>query len=105
MNWLTNMAVFLLIAIGILVIRNFIGKYYFLILEKEEIEEDMDQKESALDLRGTPTHVCVCGSQHFYVRAIFENYEIATYFLDMICAECGSLATAPTPLDREEMDQ
>lgn len=99
------MAVFLLIAIGILVIRNFIGKYYFLILEKEEIEEDMDQKESALDLRGTPTHVCVCGSQHFYVRAIFENYEIATYFLDMICAECGSLATAPTPLDREEMDQ
>ncbi len=99
------MAVFLLIAIGILVIRNFIGKYYFLILEKEEIEEDMDQQESALDLRRTPTHVCVCGSQHFYVRAIFQDYEIATYFLDMICAECGSLATAPTPLDREEMDQ
>lgn len=105
MNWLTNMAVFLLIAIGILVIRNFISKYYFLILEKEEVEEDMDQQESALDLRGTPTHVCVCGSQHFYVRAIFQDYEIATYFLDMICAECGSLATAPTPLDREEMDQ
>ena len=31
----------------------------------------------------------------------FENYEIATYFLDMQCVECGALLTAPTPLDRE----
>lgn len=103
MKWLYWLVAFLLIAIGINIIRSFASKYYFIVLQKEEIEEDMDQ-ESAIDLRGTPTHVCVCGSQHFYVRAIFDNYEIATYFLDMICAECGSLATAPTPLDREEMD-
>lgn len=104
MKWLMVIAIFLFIVVGINLVRNLLDKYYFFILEKEEIEEEMDQ-ESALDLRGTPTHVCVCGSNHFYVRAIFDDYEISTYFLDMICAQCGSLATAPTPLDREEMDQ
>ena len=58
-----------------------------------------------MDLRGTPTHVCVCGSNQFMVRAMFDNYEIATHFLDMICVSCGSLLTAPTPVDREEMGQ
>lgn len=104
MKWLIPIAAVLLTAVGIYLIYRFTNKYYFIVLEKEEVEEDMDQ-ESAIDLRGTPTHVCVCGSNHFYVRAIFNDYEIATYFLDMICAQCGSLATAPTPLDREEMDQ
>lgn len=104
MEWLFVVASFLLTIVGIKVVRNVFDKYYFFFLEKEEIEEEM-QENSAIDLRGTPTHVCVCGSNHFYVRSIFDNYEIATYFLDMICAQCGSLATAPTPLDREEMDQ
>jgi hypothetical protein len=104
MKWLIVIAIFLLIVVGVNLVRDFLNKYYLFILEKEEIEEEMDQ-ESALDLRGTPTHVCVCGSEHFYVRAIFQDYEISTYFLDMTCASCGSLATAPTPLDREEMDQ
>jgi hypothetical protein len=34
-------------------------------------------------------------------QVIFEEFEIATYFLDMECANCGSMATAPTLLDRE----
>jgi len=59
---------------------------------------DMSQ---AMDLRGTPTHVCPCGSNQFFIRAIFDDYEIATYFLDMQCVNCNSLLTAPTPLDRE----
>jgi hypothetical protein len=57
-----------------------------------------------MDLRGTPTHACICGSAVWNIKAVFDNYEIATYFLDMECAECGSLATAPTPLDREGME-
>lgn len=57
--------------------------------------------DQSMDLRGTPTHVCPCGSQQFYVRCQFENYEIAAYFLDMQCVLCGSLLTAPTPSDRE----
>jgi hypothetical protein len=54
-----------------------------------------------MDLRGTPTHVCVCGSQIWNIKAVFENFEIAQYFIDMECASCGSYATAPTPIDRE----
>ena len=57
--------------------------------------------ENAMDLRGTPTHACPCGSEQFFVRVVFHDYEIAQYFLDMQCANCGSLATAPTPVDRE----
>jgi hypothetical protein len=58
--------------------------------------------DSAMDLRGTPTHVCPCGSNQFLVRCVFEDNEIAMYFLDMLCVLCGSLLTAPTLDDREE---
>ena len=37
------------------------------------------------------------------LKAIFDNFELATYFLDMECANCGSLATAPTPVDRTDI--
>lgn len=55
-----------------------------------------------MDLRGTPTHVCVCGCNQFMVRCLFENYELAMYFRDMFCVSCGSVLTAPIPLDKEE---
>ena len=58
--------------------------------------------KNAMDLRGTPTHVCPCGSKHFMVRCVFEDSEIAMYFRDMECALCGTLLTAPMPTDREE---
>lgn len=54
----------------------------------------------AMDLRGTPTHVCPCGCNIWNVKVMFEQNEIATYFLDMECAHCGSVATAPTPVDK-----
>ena len=57
--------------------------------------------DHAIDLRGTPTHVCVCGCHIWNVKVIFDDFEIATYFIDMECANCGSFATAPTPIDRE----
>ena len=56
----------------------------------------------AMDLRGTPTHICPCGCEIWNLKVMFDSCEIATYFLDMECANCGTLATAPTPLDREE---
>lgn len=55
-----------------------------------------------MDLRGTPTHVCPCGSKHFMVRCVFEDNEIVMYFRDMECALCGTLLTAPMPSDKEE---
>lgn len=66
----------------------------------------MDEQSDyiSLDLRGTPTHVCVCGSRVWNLKVMFEDYEIGQYFLDMECTECGSLATAPTPIDRQEIE-
>ena len=37
----------------------------------------------AMDLRGTPTHVCPCGSCVWNVKVVFYESEIAQYFLDM----------------------
>lgn len=56
--------------------------------------------DHAMDLRGNPTHLCPCGCDIWNLKVIFENFEISSYFIDMECANCGSLATAPTPLDR-----
>lgn len=58
--------------------------------------------DNAMDLRGTPTHVCPCGSQIWFLKTVFEEFEISNYFLDMECVNCGSLATAPTPMDRDK---
>ena len=102
MKWLNRLAATLVGLISIGVLRDFFTKYQILVFDKNDLGED--EAPTALDLRGTPTHVCVCGSSQWYVRTVFDNYEIATYFLDMLCAECGNLATAPTPVDKETME-
>jgi hypothetical protein len=93
--------------------RYSVGIYY--INKMEEIEAESQQRkypidimdlkpenyDHAMDLRGAPTHLCPCGCNIWNVKVIFEQFEIATYFLDMECANCGSMATAPTLLDRE----
>ncbi len=102
MKWVNRLAATLVGLIGVGIVRNFFDKYEVLLFDKNDIDEARkEQQEPAMDLRGTPTHECICGSQVFYIKAVFNDYEIATYFLDMECVECGSLATAPTPLDRE----
>lgn len=101
MKWLGRLSAILLGLVGFKAVREFFSKNYILVVDKEDTGEE---QTTSMDLRGTPTHVCVCGSNQFLVRAIFEDYEIATYFLDMVCANCGSLATAPTPVDREKSE-
>jgi len=113
MKWLNRLAalVFGLISIGI--VKNFLDKYEVVVFNKEdsdEIEEDGESKDiihlgpenydNAMDIRGTPTQVCPCGCEVWNVKVIFNESQIASYFLDMECANCGSLATAPTPIDR-----
>jgi hypothetical protein len=59
-----------------------------------------EQREDVhMDLRGEPVHICVCGSRLWNIQAMFEDYEISMYFTEMQCANCGSLATAPTLVD------
>ena len=57
-----------------------------------------------MDYRGMPVEVCPCGSEVWNVKCKFEDGEITMYFLDMECAVCGSLATAPTPVDVDGCD-
>ena len=53
-----------------------------------------------LNARGVPTHACPnCGHVIFKIKAIFDEYEIALWFTDAECDECGTLLTAPTPAD------
>ena len=118
MKWLNRLSalVFALLAVG--VVREFLSKNEVIILNKEQLQEEFDEDEEmddvmklrpenydhAMDVRGTPTHVCPCGCNIWNVKVIFDDYEIATYFLDMECANCGSLATAPTPVDKEGIE-
>lgn len=92
------------------------GLYYINLLEEALLEQQQERKivdindlkpenyDHAMDLRGSPIHMCPCGCNIFNVKVIFDNYEIGTYFLDMECANCGTRATAPTLLDREKME-
>jgi hypothetical protein len=56
-----------------------------------------------INARGIPTRCCpMCGTNIFKVLVTFdEEYNIEQYLLDSECAECGTLVTAPTPLDLE----
>jgi uncharacterized Zn finger protein len=60
-----------------------------------------------IDARGIPTCECPnCGSQLFKGVISFdpETYTIGMYQLDVECNDCGTLATAPTPLDNPNND-
>lgn len=97
-----------LIFSGLFLKRNKVGFYYVNRDQQKAILDEFkayeEESKKAMDLRGNPTHECVCGSNVWNIRAMFENYEISQYFLEMDCVKCGSLATAPTPLDREKME-
>ena len=74
--------------------------------EPKEIK-DLFQKDysNSMDLRGNSIgDIYVCGSELFTVIVAFEAGEIAFYFLDGECVNCGSLVTLPTPIDNIGMD-
>ena len=120
MKWLNRLAALLFGLISVGIVRDLRSRYDFVVFDKNNVEEDEDEDyegqvgdiinlrpdgyDNAMDLRGTPTHQCVCGCSIFNLKVVFEDYEIATYFLDMECANCGTLVTAPTPLDRNETE-
>ena len=100
---------------GIRFVQSILNKYsvgiYYVDKEEDKALNEEEQKrleeensvtpKRSIDLRGTPTHQCVCGNEVWNLQVVFDDYEIATYYLDMECVQCGSVATAPTPVDRE----
>jgi hypothetical protein len=120
MEILVAVAVALLVALWVSKVKRkinfFLENFDLIIAEKEDVEsiakgpkDALSLKpanyDSSIDLRGTPTHLCPCGSHIWNVKVVFEDYEIATYFLDMECVSCGSVATAPTPVDKMGNEQ
>lgn len=118
MKWLNRLSALTCFFIIIGAVREFLSKKEVIVFNKEDFAEEDEEEEMediiklkpenydhAMDVRGTPTHVCPCGCNIWNLKVIFDNYEVATYFLDMECVNCGSLATAPTPLDKESTEQ
>lgn len=56
-----------------------------------------------IDQRGIPTHECLnCGCNVFAVHAVFDDYDIAGWYLEGSCSCCGSPLTVPCPADDPE---
>lgn len=55
------------------------------------------------DLTGEPTMACICGCLMFEITVMWDEEERAVgwYDLQQKCKECGSISTAPTPIDGE----
>jgi hypothetical protein len=57
-----------------------------------------------MDLGKTITSVCPCGSTLFRAIVTFDQdtYEIAGYYTEGECFECGTRLTLPTEIDKED---
>ena len=53
------------------------------------------------DLRGQPTFACICGCLMFEITVMWdmETREVTWYDLAQKCKDCGTITTAPTPMD------
>lgn len=65
-----------------------------------DIRDYTGEHTGAVDFGDTIMHECFCGSNLWQIVVSFEDYEIASYSLDMECLECHSRAKAPTPIDK-----
>jgi len=53
------------------------------------------------DLTGTPTFACICGCQVFNINVKWDEETRLVGWYDLVqkCIECGTITTAPTPID------
>ena len=58
------------------------------------------------DLTGEPTFACICGCLMFEITVMWdeEDRAVGWYDLTQKCKDCGSISTAPTPIDGEDYD-
>jgi hypothetical protein len=69
--------------------------------EPRPITELFTIEDGGQDLRWVgPVHECpLCEFDLFHVLAKFNEGEVSFYFLDALCAKCGSIVKMPTPED------
>lgn len=65
----------------------------------------IQQTETGFGDLNMVTHICICGSTLWNLQVTFDDYEIASYNLDMECAVCGTRAIAPTPIDHPDYQE
>jgi hypothetical protein len=60
--------------------------------------------QQPVDLTGEPTFACICGCKMFIVTVMWdeETRQVGWYDLIQTCKDCGTLTTAPTPIDGED---
>jgi len=52
------------------------------------------------DLTGEPTLACICGCKMFQITVMWDSDRtVGWYDLQQKCKDCGSISTAPTPID------
>jgi hypothetical protein len=69
-------------------------------LRRRSKELSLSSDVGLIDQRGIPTHACLnCGSNVFIIQAVFEDYDIAGWYIDGSCSSCGSPLTVPCPVD------
>jgi hypothetical protein len=57
------------------------------------------------DLTGEPTLACICGCLMFEITVMWDDDRtVGWYDLRQKCKDCGSISTAPTPIDGEDYD-
>jgi hypothetical protein len=62
-------------------------------------------KNTAMDLRGEPIKVCICGSKVWNLQVMWDDDDnIGMYFMNMWCPLCDSVATAPTVENDNDAD-
>ena len=67
-----------------------------MMMTSKSITELKPDYTRAMDIRGEPTSICICGSFVWNLKVSFlEDGTIGMYFRDMECADCGTQATAP----------
>ena len=65
----------------------------------------MIPKKFATDLRSLgPIHVCSCGCNVFETLVAFEDYELAWWYLEGECLNCGNKAILPCPIDKPNIE-
>lgn len=120
MRWITRIGILGVVISVAQLIKFYLENKTIVIVDKEDISFEEDEpvnpiKDSivnlkpedynhAMDLRGAPTHVCACGCDIWNLKVTFDDNQISQYFLDMECVNCGSVATAPTPINQENTE-
>lgn len=69
--------------------------------EEKDVREHGIVPNGPRDFKDTVVEECLCGCNLFYVIAVFSEGDLAGYYTDAVCYDCGAWVKVPTPVDSE----